>query len=552
MVDLVNALNAGSGVDVKALAKSLTEAARAPQQKALDDKKAVLEAKVSSVGKVMSVVNEFELALQSFGDPRSFHKIATSSDPSKVALEFTDTTNHPNFTSQVSVTALAVEPSLIFPPLSSLNAPVSGLDANRKLTLVSGTSAAPGDTLASIDLEQIADLPSLRDKINTLDGFTATIIQGGSASSPLYYLSVKRESGASNTFHAAITKTVANVTTNVTSGDGLILNGNERLTAGADASIAIDGITVTSTTNDFNDILPGIKITALGLTSATPATISTKTDPEKLSAAVATYVSGFNLMISTINTETKFSTDPKARGGLSNDPSTRALLAELRRFSTQPIEGYGSSSFTLAQIGVKTNKDGSLTLDETVFAKTLKNNPTMVESLFASKKSVSDSRLNFLSATSKTQPGEYVITKSDASSWTINGQAATLEDQKLTASDQGNAAGLSLFIPYDVSSQVSVGFTAKVNYAKGFVERLLDMSKTLKETTSPIQSAASNATSELKRVADLTAKLDDRMKKMEERYNAQFTLMNTMVNEANNTKASLKTFIESWTNSLKG
>ena len=38
MVDIVNTLNAGSGIDIKSLAKSLTDTVRAPQQQIIDTK----------------------------------------------------------------------------------------------------------------------------------------------------------------------------------------------------------------------------------------------------------------------------------------------------------------------------------------------------------------------------------------------------------------------------------------------------------------------------------------------------------------------------------
>lgn len=52
MVDFISALGAGSGIDIKGLAKSLTDATKQPEQTQIDNKKKAAEARVSSVGKI--------------------------------------------------------------------------------------------------------------------------------------------------------------------------------------------------------------------------------------------------------------------------------------------------------------------------------------------------------------------------------------------------------------------------------------------------------------------------------------------------------------------
>lgn len=549
MVDIVNALNAGSGIDIKSLAKSLTDAAREPQQKLLDTKTKALEAKISSVGKVMSAVTTFGDALKSLGNPQTFQRTPTSSDPSKLLLEFVDGNIAPNFSGQVTVNQLASNASFLFPPLTSLDTPLAGNDINRTLKLVSGTAASPGSEIASIDLTNVQTLPALRDKINEIPGYQATIIQGGTASSPKYYLGVKGGMGANASFHASITTTSGGSTV-AASGSGLFLNGSEVIKQGTDSSITIDDVTITSSSNVFTDIVPGIKITALGATSSA-VKLSSTYNSDALSSAMATLVSGFNLMIDTIKSETQFSTDATKKGGLSNDPATRALLAELRRFTTQPLQGFSGSSHNLAELGVRTNRDGSLTLDENTFAKMLKEKPDVVEAVLASKKQVTDSRLSILSSQDVT-PAVYTVEKIGSSQWTINGQTASLSLGKLTADEGTDAKGLVLGLPSSVETASAIGYKTQVYFAKGLIERLSDMFTSLKNSQSSIQVASANATKSLSEVKTQQSNLDARMTKLEERYVLQFAQMNTAVNEANNTKASMKTFIDAWTAGLKG
>jgi flagellar hook-associated protein 2 len=161
MVDIVNTLKAGSGIDIKTLAKSLTDTVRGPQQAAIDAKKTALNAKVSSVGKIMSVVNTFSSAMTAVGNPYSFQRTPGSGDPSKVKIDFVDGSTAPTFTGRVAVDQLATETSILFPPLASLDEDLAGGDANRTLKLIAGNALAPGSELAAIDLKSINTLPAL-------------------------------------------------------------------------------------------------------------------------------------------------------------------------------------------------------------------------------------------------------------------------------------------------------------------------------------------------------------------------------------------------------
>jgi flagellar hook-associated protein 2 len=549
MVDIVNTLNAGSGIDIKSLAKSLTDTVRAPQQQVLETKTKALEAKISSVGKIMSTVTSFDDAIKALGDPETFQRSPSSSDPTKVAMEFVDGKIAPTFSGQVAVNQLATDASVLLPGMTSLDAPLAGIDNNRTLKIISGSSTSPGSVMASIDLTQVKTLPALRDRINEISGFQATIIQGGTAGSPRYYLGVKGGMGAANTFHLSI-NTDPGLGPVAATGSGLFLNGTEVVKAGTDAEITIDGVTVTSSTNDFTDILPGIKITALART-ASDVTLSSKYNTQSLTDAMATLVSGFNLMLDTVKIETKFDTDPTKRGGLASDASTRALLSELRRFTTQEIFGFNDEAHTLAELGVRTNRDGSLSLDQNYFAKVLKENTALVEAVLASKKQVSDTRLSIISS-DQVAPAKYTVTKVAVGQWQINGQLATLSTGKLTANAGTSADGLVLSLPPSVETAAPIGYQTNIYFAKGLVERFSDMFVSLKDSQSSLQIASNNASKLLTELAVKKIDLDTRMTKMEERYLLQFAQMNALVNESSNTKTSLKTFIDSWTAGLKG
>ena len=291
-----------------------------------------------------------------------------------------------------------------------------GLSSN----LTAADTGLKPNVLLSMDLTSTDTLVTVRDKINTISGMTATIVQGGTDASPLYYLSVKSATGSTNNFYADVTAVGGTTpldgadTSNLDpAADGLLGNYYTSLSLGQDAKISIDGVTISSTTNVFDKAIPGVTITAVSPTDAnTPVTIKSETNTTALTAAINSLVTGYNQVIATMTTEMAYnSTDNTKSGGLANSAIARTLMEQLRSFTTQQIQGYDNNIYTLADIGVQTNRDGTLTLDQATFNTALTNKPDMVAAVMASKQSLSDSRLMPGKIDSTAKAGVYTIKK---------------------------------------------------------------------------------------------------------------------------------------------
>jgi len=544
VVDLISALGAGSGIDIKKLAKNLSDATHASEQSQLNSKKKAAESRISSVGKIMSTVNDFTDALKSLGNSSTFQRIPTSSDTTKVKVNFIDGTIPPTFNSTVKVVKKAIEASVIMPKISSLEANLlsSGATGNFKLV-----NTDTGATLQEFDLSTYNTLPKLRDAINALTGYTASIIQGGTSTTPHYYLSIKRDSGAANSFQTQLSTSdsMQNFAGTVVAGD------SPTTTAGQDAEIQIDGISITSATNDFKNILPGLQITAVDTTGATDALISSKTDTATLSNAISTVVVGFNALVKTIQSETAYSEDPTKRGALANNSSVKQLLNNLQKFTTQRISGYASTSHTMSEIGISTNKDGTISLNERTFAKVLRDSPLTVEAVLASKRQILDTRIKFGSAGASFPQGVYEISKTGSTTWSINGQDAQYANGILKFGND-NASSLSLVVSSELGDSGVTSFSTKLNYAKGMIERFSDMLTDVANTNSSIQKITAVATTEITKINTGQSNLNNKMTALNNRYVKQFATMQTFITQANDTKKSLTSMMDAWSNSMKG
>ena len=349
-------------------------------------------------------------------------------------------------------------------------------------SLTAADTGLKPNVLLSMDLSSTDTLVTVRDKINTISGMTATIVQGGTDTNPLYYLSVKSATGAANNFYADVTAIGGTTpldgadTSNLDPAvDGLLGNYYSSLTLGQDAKISIDGVSISSNTNVFDKAIPGVIITAVAPTDAnSPVTIKSETNTTALTDAINSLVTGYNKVIATMATEMAYNvTDNTKSGGLANNAIARTLMEQLRSFTTQQIKGYDNNIYTLADVGVKTNRDGTLTLDQAIFSTALTNNPDMVAAVMASKQSLSDSRLLPGKIDSTAKAGVYTIKKENVlpQITTTPGtpsayEAAAVSFNSLTAGGYVTLGGLTFTANSTMSaSQVAEAFANLVSGA---------------------------------------------------------------------------------------
>ena len=230
----------------------------------------------------------------------------------------------------------------------------------------------------------------------------------------------------------------------------------------------------------------------------------------------------------------------------------RQLLNELGRFTTKTISGYSSQKYSLTELGVTTNRDGTISFDQKTFAKILQDDPDKVEAILASKKQVSDSRIKFGSSGIRTPSDIYTIRKIGTDNWTINDAPASYKNGILTYKDQTNTIDLTLIMSNSLNDSASIGYSTKLYYAKGMVERFTDMLTNVSDASSTINTISKSATSEINKLADDQKKLDARMTLLNDRYVKQFASMQSFVNQANDTKKSITSMMDAWSNSMKG
>jgi len=240
--------------------------------------------------------------------------------------------------------------------------------------------------LQQFDLSQYSSLSDLAAAIGKVSGFTATVMNAPSANGNKQYLQISHGSGQANNFYAAITD--PNASGPLTDGLNTDSNNGATVQAGQDAVINAAGVNYNSSTNSFPDLISGVTINVHAVTAPTsPVTLSTPINTTGLISALQTIVTGYNSLLSTLKAQIQYDADVTKRGGLANDSVAKSFMMQLHSLTTKAIQGTGTTPITLSDIGVKTNLDGSLSIDTPTIDAISQNNPQMLADAISSTNS---------------------------------------------------------------------------------------------------------------------------------------------------------------------
>lgn len=228
----------------------------------------------------------------------------------------------------------------------------------------------------SISIAATDTLTTIAGKINAADaGVRAVVVRSGGEER----LVIRGTStGAANGFEILAYDSGDNLVTNTTTGigrlaffeDGGVAVGQTLVQSAADAQVTVEGITVTSPTNTFENVLSGITFTAKAVTSQ-PVTLTVASDAEGMRKAVEDFRSAFNELSKTIRDLTRSDPTGLGNGPLRGDSAAIGILTMLRRYATDAVSGNTPS--TLNEAGLMFDRNGQLAIDGTRLEAALAN-----------------------------------------------------------------------------------------------------------------------------------------------------------------------------------
>lgn len=378
-VDFVTALSAGSGVDIKALSQGLVDAERVPRQNAIQAKIDKSEAKISGYSAMMAALDVFKANIEQVDSITDFAS-TTARVSNTSALSATTSTLASPGSHSVSIQSLArAQRSNSDTAFNNVTAQVNGGSA---FTLTITVGPVGNQTSTSVSVDQAStNLSAVAAAINASDaGVTAQVLDTGAANgSNRYRLVLTGETGSDNQF------TVSSTASDPTEFAFSTPVGQ----AASDASLTIDGVSITRSTNVIDDAITGVTLD-LQATTSSDVSLTVARDATEVKQKIQGIVDAYNDLVSdfgVLSGPTSDDPDDIYSGSLRGDSTVRLVLSQIREIFFGESETAGDDVKSLRDLGVSVDKEGVVTLDEATLDATVAANFEEVVQVLADRQS---------------------------------------------------------------------------------------------------------------------------------------------------------------------
>ena len=272
------------------------------------------------------------------------------------------------------------------------------------------TSSTLNNGTVSITVGTSVTEITINESNNTLDGLRlainnsganvqANFLNDGSASNPVKLVISGTETGSDN----AVSITASNTLFGFGQETPITFSETQ---AAQNASFVLDGVSVTKADNTVTDVITG---TTLQLESAGSGIITLSPDEDAIKEKIQNYVDGFNELMVHLNSELALTESTGETGILFANFTVQNLQQTLRETITDQVQGVTGDFSYLSQIGIKTQSDGTLTIDDGDLSTAIATNIENVTQLFSSTGRTTNSTVTFVAFTDNTVPGTYSV-----------------------------------------------------------------------------------------------------------------------------------------------
>lgn len=372
----------GSGLDIGSLVSQLVAAERKPMGDRIARDSKRIDSQITALGSLKGGLSSLQTALASLKSESAFQVRATTSAKPEV---FTATagSSAASGSYEIEVVNLATAHKLSSAAFADGSSSPVGMGT---LTISTGDESfdvviADGETTLADVRDAINDSPD-----NT--GVSATIVQTDEGARLVI---AARNTGAEN----AITITTSG-------GDGGLsaltyppnaATGLEEIVQARDAVVRIEGFELSSATNTITDAIDGVTISLVKAEPDTTYTLTVANDPKAATDRVKSFVTAFNKLATTMSGLRAYNPETRISGALLGDALLRSVESEIRRTVSDTVSAAPEGLQSLSMIGITTNPDGTLELDEAKLSAALESNFDAVGKLFGGEGGIAN-RLN--------------------------------------------------------------------------------------------------------------------------------------------------------------
>lgn len=239
------------------------------------------------------------------------------------------------------------------------------------LTMEDGSSMEIDLSTADSDGDGYIDATGLVDAINSSDdnpGVSAALVKTDGQTTIML---TSDTTGAQSGFTATVNGTViASPETAMTTPQDAVINLGGK-----------DGPAITSSSNTFDDVIPGVTMTFTEVSDPDDAsdvtTITVAEDSSASQAKVQTFVDAYNTLVDTVDSLTSNGGDGSNPGVFAGDAGISSLTNQLDDIAHSYYDGV-----SIVDYGISLDSDGHLEIDSDKFNEAMEANPDGLTSIF--------------------------------------------------------------------------------------------------------------------------------------------------------------------------
>ena len=161
-------------------------------------------------------------------------------------------------------------------------------------------------------------------------------------------------------------------------------NGSDgnKIQAAQNASVSVNGLSVSSASNQLDGVIPGVKFDLMATTSSA-VVLSVGRDTSVAQAAITNLVDVYNTFEGVIKGLSGSATATEDEGSLKEDAAVRAIRTKVRAFLTASSSTPGASKGSMADIGVSLQRDGLFKVNQVTLGSALTNYYADITQMFS-------------------------------------------------------------------------------------------------------------------------------------------------------------------------
>lgn len=351
----ISSLGIGSGLDLNGLLDQLEDAER-EKLLPIEQQAETENTKISAYGQLESALSEFQDAASALADGSLFESLSTNVSGEAVSAAADETAMPGSY--NITVDTLATRGTLASEGVDDAEAALATTDQDMTFTFGDGSET-------SVAIAADSSLEDIRDAINADEnaGVNATIINDGTQDR--LALS-SRETGADASISEfSFTDIAADAGTHQ---------------AGTDAALDVNGVAITSATNQVEGAIQGV---TLNLQSEGSSTVAVEQDTRAVREAVTSFVDSYNALKASTGELTSFDEETGQAGPLNGDSTVRTVESRMRSVLSGVVAQDGDGFSMLSQVGISLEVDGTLSLDNDKLNDVVANDQEALSDFFA-------------------------------------------------------------------------------------------------------------------------------------------------------------------------